>query len=276
MSETLIFTTAEPTHEYFVFRESTSKSGALLCGWGSAEMKLKEYAYQSAKQVNSNQPTSLDDAVRFHNKHARDVTLIDPYFGTQICKSESPAQALREFFSPEISEVSIYTSVPKGKLSELSSWGEWLDSSGKVVNSLSTFDLTLLANNQSAFKRQFLWRLQRQLEKVSHISDIQQIRVSLHNAQYFPHDRHLAFSFPSLDDTGRPIKGAVKDYFSLGNGLTTLGYIGRYDRASHVYHSDTVRMWTGFGPEIRNSSFITVFIKNAGEKSWRAQDVPDR
>jgi hypothetical protein len=268
VAECLIFTTFEPDHEYFVFSDSNSNSGALLCGWGSDAMRLKEYEYQSPKYPNSNEPTSLDDAIRFHNKHARDVTLIDPYFGTQLCKSSNPALALREFLSPEITEINIYTSIPKARGSEFSNWGEWLDPSGDIIYSLPDHQFGSLSNNQALFTRQFMWRLKRQLEKLSHMSTSKLIKVSLHSSANFPHDRHLASSFPSLDNSGRFIKKPTKDHFSLGNGLSTLGYMGRHDRASHVYHSDGIRMWTGFGTEVRENSLIGLFTKEKGEHVW--------
>jgi hypothetical protein len=268
LTQHLILTQREPNQDFYIFRDSQTGDGALLRGWTSQEMKLKEISYQSAKYPNSNEATTLDDSIRFHNRNARDITLIDPYFGAQLCQEDSPLVALGEFFRSDVREIRIFTRLPKGETWDVKKWGEWKGKGGETVATISNDELDRISRSRKAFEEQFLWRLQRQLERTTSLVIQKKVSVSVHDPKTFPHDRHLAFSFPSCDESGKTISAAVKDYFSLGNGLTTLGYLGRYSRVSHVYHSDTERMWTGFGAYEIECSRVAELKKEAQQNDW--------
>jgi hypothetical protein len=268
LSDHIIFSDEEPNSEFFVFPPLSSAGSALLQGWTSSDMRLRESRLYSSTLENGSSNATPDHSVQFHNDRARDLTLIDPYFGALLCSSSDPALELQPFFSRGKHTISIYTNLVRPQLKDFLNWGEWRGESDQTRFQMGKDEAERILNQSRDRELQLVWRIEKQLSRLGAQCHKHSVNVYLHDSRTFPHDRHLSFRFDRQIQQSDSSNFAIADYFALGKGLATLGYFGKSASPSHVYNSDQFRMWSGFGASERDKSRKAIFKKGFDSDSW--------
>jgi hypothetical protein len=268
LAEVLIFANELPDSSIYRIEQSEEHLSPLFGFWRTHGFQLVESKYFMSNDDRLAIQSNFDNSLQFHIQKSFKLQVIDPYFASQICAGSDTRDPFGHIARGTPTKIEIFSALNRLRLKDIESWGSWLDFNGKVRTSLSEPELIALCNNRTARESLFIWRLEQQLNKLNDAEiDRHEIEISLYDDSTFPHDRHISFAFRKFP----PTEGAsvlLHDYFALGNGLTTLGYLGSSRKPSHVYSSDVNRMWSGFGQSIRSETFRAKVSKKANSSEW--------
>lgn len=268
LSEVLIFASELPDASIYRIEQSEAHLSPLFGFWRTQGFQLVESKYFQSSDDPLAIQSNFDSSLQFHIQKSLKLQVIDPFFASQICDGSDARDPFGHIARGTPTKIEIFSALTRLYPKDIESWESWLDLNGTVRTSLSEPELHTLCKNRKSREALFIWRLTQQLNRLNAAEiDRHEIEISLYDDRTFPHDRHISFAFRRFP----PTEGAsvlLHDYFALGNGLTTLGYLGSSRKPSHVYSSDVNRMWTGFGQSVRSETLRAKISKKANSSDW--------